>query len=112
MKESAYVYSNKSASCLYVINQSTLVLARVHIIHTSIRSYSTILSLLKVLVFFPPMPLGSLIYRLLASRLGLPLPTSFIFVRKLDLMSYYHSSFFFKRKLDFNQFKMSTSSYR
>ena len=38
----------KSASCieinpgvvLCVINQSTLVLARVHIIHTSIRSYN------------------------------------------------------------------------
>jgi hypothetical protein len=26
---------------LYVIDQSTLVLARVHIIHTSIRSYTT-----------------------------------------------------------------------
>ncbi len=26
---------------LYVINQSTLVLTRVHIIHTSVRSYST-----------------------------------------------------------------------
>jgi hypothetical protein len=40
----------KSASCivinpgvvLYVINQSTLVLARVHIIHTSIRSYNIV----------------------------------------------------------------------
>ncbi len=41
----------KSASCivinpgvvLYVISQSTLVLARVHIIHTSIRSYNNII---------------------------------------------------------------------
>jgi hypothetical protein len=40
----------KSASCivinpgvvLCVINQSTLVLARVHFIHTSIRSYNTV----------------------------------------------------------------------
>jgi hypothetical protein len=41
----------KSASCivinpgviLCVINQSTLVLARVHIIHMSIRSYTTVI---------------------------------------------------------------------